>query len=82
VVIFRRKHTDEELTHRMLLSESEVRQLWAEDKDYALLLFALASRRDDEELGKYRPKNKVRIHSVCAEAGITLDSLQALKKDR
>lgn len=82
MIDFRRKHTDEELTHRLLLSESEVRQLWAEDKDYALLLFALASRRDDEELGKYRPKNKVRIHSVCAVAGITLDSLQALKKDR
>ena len=81
-MIFRRKHTDEELTHRLLLSESEVRQLWSEDKDYALLLFALASRRDDEELGTYRPKNKVRIHSICKEAGITLESLQALKKDR
>lgn len=75
-MIFRRKHTDEELTHRLLLSESEVRQLWAEDKDYALLLFALASRRDDEELGKWRAEErKVRIESVMTVTGKKLETL-------
>lgn len=79
MIIFRRKVPDNVLTHRNLLTKSEVRQLWAEDKDYGSFLYAQARKRDEKELGGNQPDGKVKILSVCKEAGITLEELRQIK---
>ena len=79
MIIFRTRKSKEEITHKILVSETEVRQLFNDDRDYALMLFAMANQRDNEEL-KIRSPKKVRLTSVCKEAGITINELRQIIK--
>lgn len=79
MIIFRRKVPNKELTNRNLLTRSEVRQLWEEDKDYGSYLYAESRRIDEKELGGNQPDKKVKILTVCKVAGITLEELRQIK---